>query len=108
MYSITREDLPLGVMALQSSHALIDYVIKFPEESKEWNKSSNYLGQLVAKNEEELEMLMFKAEKKGIRFLPFYEPDLENKLTAIAFEATILSKKLLSSYPLMFKNIQTV
>ncbi len=79
--------------------------MQFPEEAKEWHKNSNYLCQLSAKNEFELEKLARKAEERGIKFIRFYEPDLDNQLTAIALEPGLATKKLTQKLPLMLKEI---
>ena len=97
--------MPPAVQSVQSTHAAIDYVLKYPAEALGWHKYSNYLGQLSCANEEELMKLMYKADQKGIRYLAFREPDLDNQITAVAFQPIIESKKLLSSCPLMLKGL---
>ncbi len=102
---MTRRDLPPAVQAVQSTHAAIDFVLKYPADALGWHKYSNYLGQLSCANEEELEKLMSKADQRGIVYVEFREPDLDNQLTAVCFEPTIETKKLLSSCPLMLKGL---
>jgi hypothetical protein len=43
---------------------------------------------------------------KGILFSKFHEPDLDNELTAIAIEPSSESRKIVSSMPLMLKNLE--
>lgn len=104
MISVVRRDLPSGgYMATQSSHALLDFAAKYPADFLQWHKGSNYLAQLSIENEEELQLLMEKAIAKGIKVVPFYEPDMDNQLTAICLEASDQSRKVTSSLPLMLK-----
>lgn len=46
---------------------------------------------------------MEKAIAKGIKVVPFYEPDMDNQLTAICLEPCEQSRKITSSFPLMLK-----
>lgn len=101
LISITREDLPPGYQAVQSSHALIDFILAYPQIAQKWHSESNYLIQVSVKNEEELRLLKDKIHSKGLKYIAFYEPDLENQLTAIAIEPCELSKKMISNYPLL-------
>ena len=105
---MTRRDLSPGYQATQAMHAAIDFVLKYLAESLAWHKHSNYLCNLSVENEEQLFKLLAKAEQKGIKAMPFYEPDLGGELTAITFEPTIEAKKLTSSLPLMLKENKTV
>lgn len=82
---------------------MIDFVIKYPGQSRQWHQDSNYLAQLSCKDENELEELAKKAELKGIKVVRFYEPDIDNQLTAIALEPSDESRRLTSSLPLMLK-----
>ena len=87
---------------------MIDFVLKYPADSLAWHKQSNYLCQLSVENEEALYKLMDKADIKGIKYVAFREPDLDNQLTAICFEPTVAAKKLTSSLPLMLKEKPTL
>lgn len=51
---------------------------------------------LVAPDESELDHLATVAEAEGIPITRFYEPDIGNQLTAVAFGPQHTSKKLLS------------
>jgi hypothetical protein len=61
---------------------------------------------LSIKDEIELEILAMKAEARGIRVSRFYEPDLNNTLTAITLESSEDAKKLTSNLPLMLKELE--
>ncbi len=68
-----------------------------------WHRDSNYVALLAAKDEEELNKLIEKAKEKGIKFVAFYEPDIDNQLTAVCFEPTDAARRLTSSIPLALK-----
>jgi hypothetical protein len=88
---------------VQSAHAAIDFQHDFPEESRAWQKKSNYLALLSVADEYELIKLISKAILTGIKHTVFREPDMGNEITAVAFEPTDQAKKLTSSCPLLGK-----
>lgn len=102
---ITRRDLSIGTQALQSGHAAIDLQHQHPAEAREWHTKSNYLAFLTVANEQELIKLITKALLTGIKHTIFREPDLNNQITAVAFEATDAARRLTSSCPLLGKEI---
>lgn len=55
---------------------------------------------LAARDEDELDHLARVAEQQAIPITRFYEPDIGNALTAVAFGPLPHSKKLLSHLPL--------
>ncbi len=101
---VTRRDLSLPTQAVQSAHAAIDFQHAHPKEASEWQTKSNYLALLTVANEEELYKLSEKAAIRGIKYTIFREPDINNEITAIAFEPSDASKKITSSCPLLGKN----
>lgn len=94
------------MQAVQSSHAIVDFILKYPAEAHKWHKDSNYIVQLSVGTEKELEELATTAEAKGITVVRFFEPDLDNALTAICMEPAELTRKITSSLPLMLKEIK--
>lgn len=96
LYLVTRSDLSPGYQAVQSCHAIRQFVNDFPDLDKEWFTTSNYLALLRVENEEALHRLVRKANERGFRCAEFYEPDVGNVLTAIALEpaARVLCKRL--------------
>tara|TARA_R110000782_G_scaffold21299_1_gene57307 strand:- start:9906 stop:10043 length:138 start_codon:yes stop_codon:yes gene_type:complete len=44
----------------------------------------------------------------GIKHTVFCEPDIGNQITAVAFEATDMARKLTSSCPLLGKELMAV
>lgn len=101
---VTRRDLSLPTQAVQSAHAAIDFQHAHPLEATEWQTKSNYLALLTVANEEELYKLSEKATIIGIKHTIFREPDINNEITAIAFEPSDASKRITSGCPLLGKN----
>jgi hypothetical protein len=101
---ITRSDMSPGYQAVQSMHALRQFIAEHPEIDKRWFEQSNYLGLLSVKNEQELVHLIEQARHHGICFAVFREPDIDNEITAIALEPGLKSKKLCSKLPLALRS----
>jgi len=59
-------------------------------------------------NEQQLHSLIENAERKGIKYTIFKEPDIDNQITAITLEPSELSRKLTSSLPLIGKVTGTI
>jgi hypothetical protein len=91
-----------GYMAVQSTHAIVDYILKYPSEAHRWHTDSNYIHQKVVPSLSRLEELAWKAEQKGIKVVRFYEPDIGGALTAIALEPSKESNKLTAKLPFLF------
>lgn len=105
---VSRRDLQIQVAGVQSAHAAIDFQHDYPEIAKEWQTKSNYLVFLTVANEEQLIKLITKAILSGIKHTVFREPDLNNQITAVAFEPSEASRKLTSSCPLLGKETSYV
>lgn len=103
---VTRQDLSLPYQAVQSGHASVDFQYEHPEIAKDWQQNSNYLIFLSVESEHRLERLASKAESKGILITRFHEPDINNELTAVAFEPSDKSKRILSNVKLLGKEIK--
>ena len=103
LYVVVREDLSHGAQAAQSIHACVQFQYEYPDIAKEWYKTSNYIVNLSAKDINHLELLIEKAFFKGINVSIFREPDFGNEITAVAFEPSDASRKLLSNLPLALK-----
>lgn len=59
---------------------------------------------LAVENEGSLNRLIEQAEKKGIKYVAFHEPDFgEDILTSVTFEPTDAARRLCSSIPLMLR-----
>lgn len=105
MIVVTRRDIPLAYQAVQAAHAAIDFQHGHSIEAKNWHNTSNYLIFLTVANEDELKQLILKAAERYIKITPFREPDINNELTAIAFEPSEATRKLTSSLPLFGKEM---
>jgi hypothetical protein len=90
-----------GAQIAQSGHAIAQYCLEQPELSKTWN--NNYLICLSTENQQSLENLYEKLESYGVPVSPFYEPDLDNQLTSIAFQHNEQSRKYTTSLSLALK-----
>jgi hypothetical protein len=90
-----------GAQIAQSGHAIAQFFLEHPESSKEWN--NNYLICLSTENEQSLNNVLEKLESFGIPISTFYEPDLNNQLTSIAFQHNEKSYGHTKSLPLALK-----
>lgn len=86
LYLVTRRDLPLGQQAIQACHALREFTAQHPEVDLQWYLTSNHLALLEVPDETALSLLAEKANREGIKFSLFREPDRGDELTAVAFE----------------------
>lgn len=102
---VSRKDLSIGMQAVQSGHAAIQFQHEHPELAKNWFHNSNYLIFLSAKDEEELNSLIDRAQSQNIQVSVFREPDINNEITAIALEPCVQSRKLTSGLQLMRKEV---
>lgn len=103
---VSRRDLSIPYQAVQSAHALTDFQYQHPVEASEWQKKSNYLAFLTVADEAQLIKLIAKAILTGIKHTVFREPDINNEITAVAFEPSEASRKLTSSCPLLGKELE--
>lgn len=103
LYGVVRRDMPPGYQSVQSSHALLQFAIEFPEKFQEWHQKSEYLCVLSVSDEQELTKVIDTAKVMGIRCCVFREPDCNNSITAIAIEPGGKSRELLQHLPLALK-----
>lgn len=101
---MVRGDLKPGEMLAQSCHVVSMFGYEHPEITKEWITNSNYIAVLQCKDETELLKLVERADTKGVKFSVFFEPDMDNQMTAVALEPGIVSKKLCSNFRLALKD----
>ena len=88
LYVCVRKDLSNSQRAVQAGHALAEYMLN----SSRWKNSILiYLG---VRDLRHLEKLKRKLEYAEIEHYPFYEPDLDNQITALASDesSTIFDK----------------
>ena len=103
LYIVTRKDIDPGYQAVQSIHAMRQFSAEHKEADELWFKESSYLALLAVENEKELLRLAIKAYSQNIKFSAFFEPDADNEVTAVAFEACDLSKELCKSIDLALR-----
>lgn len=98
LYLVTRSDLPPGQQAVQACHAMRAFVAEHPQLDQLWYTSSNHLAFLSVQDEAGLHDLINRAERRGVRFSLFREPDRDDELTAIALEPA--ARRLCQGLPL--------
>lgn len=100
MTIICVDDMNPGYKCVQSAHALADFAVKHQYEFQQWQMGSNYLCCLEA-TERKLEIILSKLEALDIKYVIFNEPDIGNKMTAVAVEA--ISRE---QHKKLFKNLK--
>ena len=103
---MTRADLPPGTQACQAAHAALDFSVAFPELVADWQCTSNTLVVLAAPDELALSWLADDAHAAGLRAVRFYEPDLDDCLTAVALEPA--ARRLVAHLPLALRHREGV
>jgi peptidyl-tRNA hydrolase len=104
---VTRADLNIGYQIVQSAHSVADFAVQHPTIFKDWHQQSNSLICLATKDLSELQNLIDKCKNKNIKFVEFYEPDV-NQLTSICLEPTEQSRKITGSLKLAGKAFGTI
>lgn len=97
LYILTRKDLPLPQIAVQSCHAAIECAKKFPTQ----HHPSVIL--CTVKNEQDLMNQTRYLENNGIEFIEFREPDRNNELTSICSEPIYGEERKIFSKFQLFK-----
>jgi len=101
LFLVTRADLPPGQQAVQAAHAMREFAALHPEIDRRWYETSNVLAFLAAEEESSLGALLQKARVLGLPAAPFYEPDRDDELTAVAFGPDC--RRILSRLPLALR-----
>lgn len=101
LYLVVREDLPPGRSYAQVAHALTEYAIKYPACFQAWYEASNTIAVLQVPSMEELAKLCERADFESVQKAEFHEPDLNNELTAVAFEPCEQSRLFLRKVDLI-------
>lgn len=105
LFLVTRRDLSPGYQAVQSCHALRQFVHDHPDVDKAWFENSNYIALLSVADEESLREILDVAWYRQIRHSTFCEPDIGNEITAIALEPCAESIELCKDLPLALRSI---
>lgn len=99
---VVAADLSPGQQLAQSVHAAIEYQHEHKNSAINWHNVSN---SVVCMCCDDLEALLTRADAKGISYSVFREPDMDNRLTAVAFEPTAGSRKLTSNLKLALRSL---
>ena len=92
LYVIVRKDLSESYRAVQAGHAVAEWLL----HDQSWkNETLIYLG---VENETDLLRWGNKLNFKGIKYVGFNEPDINNELTAIA---TVCNDKIFKRLELL-------
>jgi len=97
---VTHSELSAGYQIAQIAHVTADFIQANPELADRWHSISNSIIVLQAENAEALSELQEEARKRGIKVTEFREPDLGDEITALAFEPSAKTRKLLANLPL--------
>ncbi len=86
LHVVVCADLPVADQVVQAIHAARQFAADHPETERAWFEMSNHLALLAVPNESALITLIQRAASTNVRFAIFREPDLDNRITAAAFE----------------------
>lgn len=78
LHIVIDEELPTVYGCVQGGHAVAEWMIKNPTDSKRWN--NDYLIYLKG----DINKLKYKLDLYNIDYTEFKEPDLNNQTTSIA------------------------
>lgn len=87
--------MPIGYQAVQSAHAIREFVARFPVEDDHWFTTNNSIILVTVGSLKELNKLLLKADSLGIGYCGFREPDIGYQITAVAFVPSEETQKLL-------------
>jgi len=81
LYVLVNNEYSLAYQGVQAGHALAQWLLEHPNQT--WNNDFLiYLGV----NEDQLKRWMFKLDVKKLDYSKFIEPDVGDKITAIAVQ----------------------
>lgn len=89
MYCLAERHLSAIQKAIQSAHAVVEYGLTYGDtpEYKQWAEKDKTLIVLEGGNSIDLEAIIQQLTFEGCSFETFYEPDMDNFMTAIALVA---------------------
>lgn len=102
LYVVTHGELTAGYQIAQVAHAVADFALHKPEQFKTWHVNSQYIVALQVPDKDTLATLLMNAEESH-ETIAFYEPDLMDSLTSIAFVPHERNKRFLANLPLAGK-----
>jgi len=86
---VNKKELTLPQCAVQAGHAIAEFMALYGKENNvhDWCLNKNHRTLIILEaNEREMEKMIGKFEDINLRYRCFREPDLDNLLTAVAFE----------------------
>lgn len=98
LYVLTRSNLSLGQQAVQSGHAVAEWMKT--HGNQRW--ANEYLIYLAVEDEQQLNNWAFKLKRRDIEYVEFREPDLDNAVTAIA---AVSDGRVFAHLPLLFDTV---
>ena len=104
-YIITRKDLSNGDQIAQVAHSATTFARESYDSFVKWKDESSYIVVLSVENLKALQLLREKLLINQVEVFDFYEPDLDDKLTAISLnpEQYEISRRIVSNIPLAFQ-----
>lgn len=75
-YIVVRNDLSPGLQVAQVAHAAFDFAVENPAIARKWRRESNYICILQVPDEDALMDLADLAQRRGHKFVLFYDPDV--------------------------------
>lgn len=91
-----------GYQTVQSAHVVAEFADIYPDLFRAWKHGTNSLICLAVKDQNELEQLCKTLTNKQVKYVKFFEPDVE-QYTAIAIEPSEMSRKVTSFIPMANK-----
>lgn len=97
LYVLVRSDLSKSQQAVQAGHAVAEFLLHYKDT--EWNNGT--LVYLKSPGDWDLYNWIEGALKERASYMPFYEPDMDHEITALAILGTGNIPKLLENYRLV-------
>ena len=103
--TIVRRDLSPKYQLAQTLHAGLQFSLDNFQQLQKWNKETQSVVCLSIENEDKLKALTSTLKGMDVMMSEFYEPDIDNQLTSVAFYAPYEIRKKISSLPLALKEV---
>lgn len=86
---VNKKELTLPQCAVQAGHAIAEFMALHGQEEnvRDWCLNEEHRTMIIlGASEKQIRQMMKKYEALGLKHRAFYEPDLDDLLTAVAFE----------------------
>jgi len=101
LHIVVRADLPYRSPCAQVAHALTEFSVSYPKDFRDWYEASNVIVVHQVGTLFELGKLRERADFESVRYAAFHEPDLNDELTAVAFEPSENARLFLKNLSLL-------